>query len=163
MALLRFDITLGGLDWVSNYEKTRWFLVLHAQRPANDSLNHLLGLSNRALASFGQPPLYEKVPQVPSGSETDPITPRSDDYRHQLDMKPPRVWTGNYSHCFHISLAWSLTEPSADDQARLGTINLRELMTFRVRFDCVKAKIGNNIMSIHLSRGVFEQKGIGGL
>lgn len=163
MALLRFDITLGGLDWVSNYEKTRWFLVLHAQRPTNDGLNCLLGLSNRALASFGQPPLYEKMPQELSGLETGPITRRSDDYRYQLDMKPPGVGAGDYSHCFHISLAWSLAEPSGDDQARLAAIDLRESMEFMVRFDCVKAKIGNNIASIHLSRGVFEQKGIGGL
>lgn len=148
---------------MSNFEKTRWFLVLHAQRPANDGLNRLLRLSNRALALFGQPPLYERTSQETSRSETAPITGRSDDYRRELDMKPSEIGAGNYSHFFHISLAWSLTGPSADDQARLADIDLRELMGYRVRFDCVKAKIGNNISSIHLPKGVFEQRGIGGL
>lgn len=133
----RFDITLGSLEWVSNYEKTRWFLVLHAQKPPNDDLNRLLKLSNRCLASFGQPPLYEKTPQI-SGAE-------------------------DYSQCFHISLAWALTEPSSDDKKRVASIDLQELRGFNIRFDCVKAKIGNNVSSIPLPSGIFDQKGIGGL
>lgn len=140
---LRFDITLGSLEWVSNYEKTRWFLVLHVQKPPRDDLNRLLKLSNHSLASFGQPPLYERTSQV------------SDAGAGQTNE--------DYSHCFHISLAWTLTEPSSDDQKRVASIDLQVLKGFNIRFDCVKTKIGNNISSIPLPTGIFDQKGIGGL
>lgn len=156
---------------MSNYEQTRWFLVLHAQRPANDGLNSLLGLSNRSLASFGQPPLYEKMDLGVSSETDDRIgtpDPKQQQQQQQLnrkrdkDTKLPAVF-GDYSHCFHISLAWSLTEPSVDDKQRLKRIDLTGLQGREVCFDCVKAKIGNNITSIPLSRGISGQKGIGGL
>ena len=140
---IRFDITLGSLEWVSNYEKTRWFLVLHVQKPLNDDLNRLLRLSNRSLASFGQPPLYEKTPQVSDAGAG-----------HANE---------DYSHCFHISLAWALAEPSSDDKKRVASIAFQVLKEFNIRFDCVKAKIGNNISNIPLPSGIFDQKGIGGL
>lgn len=151
---------------MSNYEQTRWFLVLRAQKPTNDGLNRLLGLSNRSLASFGQPPLYEKTGSE-SCSDTDRIgTPdprrQQKQQQQQEDVKLPAI-TGDYSHCFHISLAWSLTEPSLDDKERLARIDLGGLQGSEVCFDCVKAKVGNNITSIPLPRGVSEQKGIGGL
>ncbi|KAJ5791995.1 uncharacterized protein N7503_007973 [Penicillium pulvis] len=50
-----FALKPNGLKWVSNYERTRWFLVLHMSKPEHDSLNGLLRLSNRALARFDQP------------------------------------------------------------------------------------------------------------
>ena len=140
---IRFDITLGSLEWVSNYEKTRWFLVLDVQKPPNNDLNRLLKLSNRSLASFGQPPLYEKTPQT---SDADVGQTNED-----------------YSHCFHISLAWALAEPSSDDKKRVASIAFQVLKEFNIRFDCVKAKIGNNISSIPLPSGIFDHKGIGGL
>ncbi|BCR90717.1 HVSL domain-containing protein [Aspergillus chevalieri] len=141
-----FDITPGNLHWVSNYEKTRWFLVLHAQKPANDGLNCLLKLSNRLLASFDQPPLYEKAIQTNSGGG-----------RRQQNG------ADDHSHCFHISIAWALTEPSTVDREQVASIDLKGLKGLRVRFDCVKAKIGNNISSIPLPSGIVDQKGIGGL
>ena len=140
---IRFDVTLGSLEWVSNYEKTRWFLVLHVQKPQNDDLNRLLKLSNRSVASFGQPPLYEKAPQI------------SDAGAGQANE--------DYSHCFHISLAWTLAEPSSDDEKRVASIDIQGLKGFGIPFDCVKAKIGNNVSNIPLPSGIFDQKGIGGL
>ncbi|RLM00732.1 hypothetical protein CFD26_108287 [Aspergillus turcosus] len=116
-----FSVNPYSLDWVSNYERTRWFLVLRVTKPANDNLNRLLGLSNRFLAHFGQPPLYA-------------------DTQHE-----------DLSHCFHVSLAWSLTEPSPEKKKQIEAIDLRGLRSLVIRFDCVKAKIGNNISSIPLS------------
>lgn len=144
----RFDITIGSLGWVSNYERTRWFLVLHAQRPANDGLNRLLKISNRSLALFDQPPLYQNP------SQTRPSRP--DQRQHQQANE-------DYSHCFHISIAWSLTEPSDDDKAWVASMGLREVEGLKVGFDCVKVKVGNGISSIALRWGVSDQKGIGGL
>lgn len=69
----------------------------------------------------------------------------------------------DFSNCFHISIAWSLTEPSVDDNKQVATIDIQDLNDLRVRFDCVKTKIGNNISSIPLPSGIVDQKGIGGL
>ncbi|KAI9934633.1 hypothetical protein ASPWEDRAFT_44079 [Aspergillus wentii DTO 134E9] len=131
-----FNATLESLDWVSNYEKTRWFLVLRVKRPEHDNLNRLLKLSNRSLSLFDQPPLYQ------SNQKTD---------------------TEDYSHCFHISLAWSLTEPSSHDKERIASTDLQELRELQILFNCVKSKIGNNISSIPLSTGILHEKGLGGL
>lgn len=120
---------------MSNYEKTRWFLVLHVARPQHNELNNLLHLSNRALASFDQPPLYtpsrDSRPRASNGRD-----------RQQLD----------YSDCFHISIAWSLAPPAEEDVRRVQAIDLKEVNGLEVRFDSVKAKIGNHVESISLPK-----------
>ena len=136
---LSFDITPDIIDWVSNLEKTRWFLVLRVKRPKNGDLNRLLGISNRSLARFDQPPLYENV-------------------THLLSKEPE-----DYSHCFHISLAWTLSEPSPCAKERTARIDLRRLTELSIHFNSVKAKIGNNVTSIPLSAGIQEERTIGGL
>lgn len=136
----RFDITPDSLDWVSNFEKTRWFLVLRVQNPDHDSMNCLLRLSNQSLAQFGQLPLYE--PSSHGRPETRAPARR--------DLKGGQDGNTDYSRCFHISLAWSLTEPSVKDLERLASIDLQPLRGLLVRFDSVKAKIGNNVVSIPL-------------
>lgn len=128
------------MKWVSNYEKTRWFLVLHVAKPENDGLNRLLELSNRALAQFNQPPLYAAPSPV-----SRPFRASAAD-----DRGSQRV---DYSACFHISLAWSLSEPNARNEERIGGIDRSPLENLRVRFDSVKAKIGNHVESIPLSTG----------
>ncbi|EAU38777.1 conserved hypothetical protein [Aspergillus terreus NIH2624] len=135
-----FDVSTESLRCVSNYEKTRWFFVLRVKKPESDSLNRLLKLSNRSLARFDQPPLYE-------GSRSNEAKGR----QHPSNSQDSRA---DYSDCFHISIAWSLTAPSAEDTERLANLDLQNLSGLRIGFDCVKAKIGNNITSIPLSTGV---------
>ncbi|KAE8140979.1 U6 snRNA phosphodiesterase Usb1 [Aspergillus pseudotamarii] len=135
-----FNTTTEGLHCVSNYEKTRWFYVLRVKKPENDALNCLLKLSNRSLALFSQPPLYGASPHVLK-ADAGASTP----------MQWQRGGFEDYSHCFHISLAWSLTEPSPDERDQIAKIELRELSDLRVYFDRVKAKIGNHITSIPLA------------
>ncbi|KAJ5117284.1 Endoplasmic reticulum oxidoreductin-1 [Penicillium atrosanguineum] len=130
-----FSVLPDTLTWVSNYEKTRWFLVLHVARPQNNELNNLLHLSNRALASFDQPPLY-----APSRDSR----PRASSARDRQRV--------DYSDCFHISIAWSLTGPAEEDVERVQGIDLIEVKGLEVRFDSVKAKIGNHVESISLSK-----------
>lgn len=135
-----FDITPDALDWVSNYEKTRWFLVLRVKKPINDELNRLLAISNRSLALFDQPPLYGSLTgATPKGSE---------------DV---------FSYCFHISLAWTLTEPSPAVKEGTARIDLGKLREFSIHFSSVKAKIGNNVSNMPLSVGIPDEKTIGGL
>ncbi|KAL4798278.1 U6 snRNA phosphodiesterase Usb1 [Aspergillus venezuelensis] len=126
-----FDVQVESLDWVSNFEKTRWFYVLRAKRPDKDSLNNLLHVSNRSLGLFGQPPLYEAA---------------SDSVKQDTGSAS----AGDYTGCFHISIAWSLEEPSAEEKERMENMDLGELSALKIRFDCVKAKIGNNVSSIPL-------------
>lgn len=147
---------LDNLDWVSNYEKTRWFLVLRVKRPENDNLNDLLKLSNRSLVLFGQPPLYETslVANKKSRGAVQRLQSQPDD---QADTED------DYSHCFHISLAWSLMEPSLEEKKRVANVDLRELRDLSVHFNSVKAKIGNNVSSIPLSTETLEERGFGGL
>lgn len=129
-----------SVKWVSNYEKTRWFLVLHVAKPENDGLNRLLEISNRALAQFNQPPLYA----VPSPVSRPSRASAAHDHSSQ------RV---DYSACFHVSLAWGLSEPSARDEERVAGIDRSPLENLHVRFDSVKVKIGNHVESIPLSTG----------
>lgn len=146
---LRFNITFYDLDWVSNYEKTRWFLVLRVQKPKDDCLNRLLRISNRSLTRFDQPPLYES----PTSIET-----KAPGRHHQAEGP-----LEDYSHCFHISLAWTLTQPSSIAKERVANIDLQKVKGFTVHFDSVKAKIGNNVSSIPLSMGIQDERAIGGL
>lgn len=111
--------------------------MLHVARPEIDGLNRLLDLSNRALAQFNQPPLYA-TPSRDSRSSRGLVT---------QDHNSLRV---DYSACFHISLAWRLDEPSASDVERVEGIDLGLLENLQVRFESVKAKIGNHVESIPL-------------
>ena len=149
----RLNITLDGLHWVSNYEKTRWFLVLRVQKPKDDSLNRLLRISNRSLALFDQPPLYESSNTHITAKDSKRQQERQSDERNMED----------YSHCFHISLAWSLTNPSPTAKERAATIDLQNLRGLTVHFNSVKAKIGNNVSSIPLAVGIRDERTIGGL
>jgi hypothetical protein len=135
----RFSVNPYSLDWVSNYERTRWFLVLRVTKPANDNLNRLLSLSNHSLAHFGQPPLY-------AGRPAGPVHRLERNESVQTDTQPEDL-----SHCFHVSLAWSLPEPTPEQKKKIEAIDLHHLRSLFIHFDCVKAKIGNNISSIPLS------------
>ncbi|KAL4977735.1 U6 snRNA phosphodiesterase Usb1 [Aspergillus desertorum] len=133
-----FEVQVDRLDWVSNTEKTRWFYVLRVKQPNRDCLNHLLHVSNRSLGLFNQPPLYAPVlNSEPGGTQS-----------HIRGNKPAS--TGDYTECFHVSIAWSLTEPSAEEKKSMGSIDLQGLSALKIKFDCVKAKIGNNVSSIPL-------------
>ncbi|CCX30746.1 Similar to hypothetical protein [Tuber melanosporum Mel28]; acc. no. XP_002840370 [Pyronema omphalodes CBS 100304] len=52
-----FPVTFNGTMWVSNWDKTRWFLVLKAAIGEGKELPKLLDLMNRAFSVFKQPPL----------------------------------------------------------------------------------------------------------
>ncbi|KAJ5520763.1 hypothetical protein N7463_001216 [Penicillium fimorum] len=134
-----FNVQPDTLYWSSNYEKTRWFLVLGVQRPSHDGLNRLLKLSNDILARFGQPPLYATAA-------------REQQTTASLRNRNSSLSDKDFSGCFHISLAWSLSEPSPKERERVAEIDLRALREIQVGFDSVKAKIGNIVGSIPLGK-----------
>lgn len=159
----RFNATLGELDWVSNYEKTRWFLVLRVSRPENDGLNRLLRISNQCLASFGQPPLYGSATKDSSMSSwkerSGASRSKRNDY-YQAGVEDPSM---EYSNCFHISIGWNLDEPSAQDRERIRAIRLERAKELEVHFRSVKAKIGNIVSNIDLQTTSLEERGFVGL
>jgi hypothetical protein len=147
---VRFPVTFNGTMWVSNWDKTRWFLVLKATvgegkevspgfSPSviaifNTNINQLpklLDLMNRAFSVFKQPPLA-----TPGGG---------------LDG-------------FHVSLAWSLTEPSSEtkraieealEKAGYGTeIKVKDQQEpLKMEVKEIKVKIGNVVHIIELGTG----------
>jgi hypothetical protein len=103
---------------------------------------------------FDQPPLYAKVPA--SDATYDNV--QSDDKqmahrgaRASRASQRPKYDLQDYSNCFHISLAWSLSQPSETDTQILLKLDVARLKEMMITFDSVKAKIGNHVSSLSLS------------
>ncbi|EED16220.1 conserved hypothetical protein [Talaromyces stipitatus ATCC 10500] len=125
-----FTVISDTLDWVSNTERTRWFLVIRLKKPKDDNLNQLLRISNRILAVYNQPPLYATEVKlmdrvIKHGKSSSRLTENED-----------------FTDCFHISIAWSLTAPSSEERQKASDINL-DTLRLEISFNSVKAKIGN--------------------
>jgi U6 snRNA phosphodiesterase len=117
-----------NISWVSNSERTRWFLVLRLSRPDNDDLNRLLGACNGCAQRFELAQLY---------------TGRNDAKGDKDD----------YDSNFHISIAWTVRRPQgttseswADALRRGVEVALQD----RIAFNTVKLKIGNAVEDIPL-------------
>lgn len=142
----RFVVVPDTLDWVSNTERTRWFLVLRLKKPKDDNLNRLLRISNQILGSYGQPSLYAAEKGSENGGS------KHDKSKSRLTEAE------DFTNCFHISLAWSLTEPSLEEQERVSSIALDEMKFLEISFSSVKAKIGNVVHSLNLESLWFDNK-----
>lgn len=149
---------MRGLEWVANYEMTRWFLVLKLEKPPNNGLNKLLHLSNQTVTVFGQPPLYtdalqstadgqsrkrqagsggrsKKTAGAAASSSMNRSGPSSD-----MDM----------SSSFHVSIGWTLAAPTQGLRERLNSTSMN-FQAIKVDINTVKAKIGNAITAISLA------------
>ena len=69
----------------------------------------------------------------------------------------------DHSDSFHISIAWTLVEPSIDNKKRIALIDFGKLGGISIHFNSVKMKIGNHVVRIPLPAKVIEGKGFGGL
>ena len=147
----RFGLCIKSLDWVSNFENTRWFLVLRVSKPENDALNRLLKMTNHTVSLFNQPPLYDN-------SIVDQRNNKKSGDRNQVQQRQC-----DFSQCFHISIAWRLTEPTIKDKDYLESMELGGLQDITVRFDSVKVKVGNQITRVELPTKAVEQKRLSGL
>lgn len=148
----RFDITISGINWAPNFERNRWFLVLQLHQPSNNTLNKLLAASNSAAVRCEQPPLYATVANVQKTRKP------STSHNQRIES------TASIEDCtdrFHISVAWTLTEPSAEisQLASSATAGLKDIV---VHFDNVKLKIGNAVESLPLAKSL-STAGIAGL
>ncbi|KAF8246885.1 hypothetical protein K440DRAFT_552618 [Wilcoxina mikolae CBS 423.85] len=127
-----FTVDFCGFEWVGNYDRTRWFLVLKASVVPKSELPRLLELTNRTFAVFNQPGLY--------GSN------------------------GDGMNGFHVSLAWSLAEPSVEVKRKVQDALLAEGGGNKILIkgkDCalkmevggIKVKIGNAVHVVELVAG----------
>lgn len=167
-----FDALFEGLKWVPNFDRSRWFLVLGVRRPAGDHLNRLLLAANQAAKKLGYPELYsngksqdhhgEGVNMTGGWRSTSAVGGQSyegDTATGLVHKKDDR------STAFHISLAWSL-EPPPDELQDLAAVEdvvktmQQDLGTMNVKFDVIKAKVGNTIHAIEIAPKRKEEKGI---
>jgi len=150
-----FDISFVGLDWVSNFEKTRWFLVLRLKRPDSDGLNKLLHVSNQVVQEYGQLPLYANAP-TPSKISKNKISTRK-------SPKSPWVDMDDASGAFHISIAWTLSSPSQEllELTESTTENYMEnISQLQVKVEEIKSKVGNFVTNIPLPQNFSVGKGL---
>lgn len=159
-----FDVHFSILDWVPNFEKTRWFLVLRTEIPEINGLNKLLHVSNRIVQEYGQPPLYAKPNEAPGKAFN--IDHRSKNAsRRSSQLKVD--WSGmqDVSAAFHVSIAWTLEPPSQDlleTTSDLATDQSVDLMQLTFTVEEIKARIGNMVTGIRLRKGVSEGNGLFG-
>lgn len=152
---------MRGLEWVANYEETRWFLVLKLERPPQNGLNKLLYTSNQTVTDFGQPPLYIDLLQSSNSGQS---RKRQAGYRGQStetivaaasgSMTGPGPSTDiDISSNFHISIGWTLSAPTQGLREGINTTGI-DFQAINVEINTVKAKIGNGITAISLARKI---------
>ncbi|KAK6330265.1 poly(U)-specific 3'-to-5' RNA exonuclease [Orbilia blumenaviensis] len=124
-----FDVQFTSLEWVPNQDRTRWFWVMRATGPAMPGqprqtlLSSLLATCNRVVRNHNQPGLY------------------------LTDAR------GATREGFHVSIGWSLTEPSRDLSEAISAAissNQTKLSDLTMKCDALKVKIGNVVHAVEL-------------
>jgi hypothetical protein len=158
----RFTVSLSALDWVSNFEKTRRFLVLRLQRPDNNGLNKLLEICNKTAQEHSQPPLYASA--SPSNSFHKRTVKSLKHARKTSDSACCSKEVEDFSNSFHISIGWTLEQPPSPAAVSLKTVTNDErferLKKATIIVDAVKAKIGNVVTSFSLLTKAAEAGGL---
>ncbi|KAL3422162.1 hypothetical protein PVAG01_06318 [Phlyctema vagabunda] len=153
-----FQVGFSGLSWVSNYDQTRWFLVLRIERPAGNNLNKLLAACNGICQRYGQPALYTKI------EEASPALVVGDGIKR---IRSQEAAVPDLSDAFHVSIAWTLAQPSDDLIAYTKSVlehktrfsNVRGL---QVKVGEIKAKVGNLVTNMRLPNRMQESRGMFG-
>ncbi|KAI9732447.1 MAG: poly(U)-specific 3'-to-5' RNA exonuclease [Cirrosporium novae-zelandiae] len=160
-----FQITFTSIQWVPNYEQTRWFLVLGVEKPSNDGLNLLLGTLNQVCTSMELPLLYASpagkgkqgtlAQQGPKKATIEPPGP--------IKSNPPAFPQPHSSIPFHISMGWILSPPTPEMYAKTAELDLSSLKKMTIKFTDLKVKMGNAVHPITFPGvSVRENKGFVG-
>ncbi|KAK3617413.1 poly(U)-specific 3'-to-5' RNA exonuclease [Elasticomyces elasticus] len=157
-----FEVSSGRLRWHPNELSTRWFLVLQLRKPAHDELGKLLRSCNDVAKAFGQPLLYSAADDIDEGG-----THGTEAENENEDG----VVEGEGK--FHISLAWSLTEPNiangpsrlvqgkgVEGEASSILASDAELADLVVHFAEVKVRIGQDVHSLPLPAARGKKGGL---
>ncbi len=157
------------LDWVANFEETRWFLVLRIEKPESDSLNKLLHVCNKVVQEYGQPPLYTEPSKHREELTSDPKSSPNTNTQLRRPRNGQPKWTlsdvSDVSDAYHISIAWVLNSPSVDllQATELQSKeNLDGLRQIRIGVEEIKSKVGNIVTSIPLRKIVLEGRSLFG-
>lgn len=158
-----FNVSFADLNWVPNFENTRWFLVLKIQRPESNGLNKLLHVCNVVVQEHRQPPLYSKS----TINESDSVK-RTPGKRRTANSNAPSMWKNieDLSPAFHISIAWTLTTPSPELLESTKSVkqdHLNKLKQISVVVDEIKAKVGNVVTNMPLPKSVSLGEGLFGV
>lgn len=161
-----FNISTHELDWVSNNENSRWFLVMRIKKPPINELNRLLQSANDAVTAFGQLPLYVQ-PESQPALLAKGFTSKARHSKPKFLLKKSAIVVPNpiidQSSSFHISIGWSLgslsaeTSSSTPPKAQLSVKNSTE---FQFEVKAIKLKIGNSVTSISLLSKMETGSGI---
>lgn len=162
----RFELSLRGLAWVSNNEKTRWFLVMHVLKPPMNELNRILQVSNGVAQKFRNLPLYAE-PQSPFGpGPSRKLTKNTHGRHHRALPYTSSPYHGSQSEMtpdasshFHVSIAWSLARPPEESVTWLSSRTDKDL-NFCFTVSSVKVKIGNAVTALALSSKLEISNGI---
>ena len=164
--LRSFTIYATGLDWVSNSEKSRWFLALRLKRPDDNGLNRLLAVTNSVASDFGLETLY-----ADEGSEQDQWTgketrvSRTSGVRKEFKNGKQRPLAGpvpaDCTSKFHFSIAWQLEEH--DGKSSESPDIIESANRLGISCDCLKVKIGNVVHDLPLPQLRPSQQGLGGM
>ncbi|RKF62823.1 U6 snRNA phosphodiesterase [Erysiphe neolycopersici] len=160
-----FEISFTKMEWVSNFERSRWFLVLKtSSRHGNNELQKLLRISNTTIQRHGLLPLYENLNSFRDLTSCLENSSRaqgsSSDCRveNQMPISDSRL----SFNTFHVSIAWSLEPPSQSHMEWMETTNdeiFENISKIHTVFENVKVKIGNAVISIPLLGNVIETGG----
>ncbi|KAF2435767.1 hypothetical protein EJ08DRAFT_625344 [Tothia fuscella] len=146
-AVRPFKIDFNSLAWYPNHDNTRWFLSLSAARPKQNELNRLLDACNRSAKQLQQPTLY--LPEnIEDSAGQAKVTKKA---QAEATLKDEANINSNIPDCsdsFHVSLAWSLSQPSEYVVSDLRKLTFEQLSAF---FDGVKVKIGNTVSTVTVS------------
>ncbi|TVY34055.1 U6 snRNA phosphodiesterase [Lachnellula subtilissima] len=159
-----FEFAFSGLDWVANFENTRWFLVLRIQKPEFDSLNKLLHVCNTVVQDYGQPSLYAKATSRNTTKSTK--WHKQETSKNRSSAESSKAYWSNlqdFSGAFHISIAWTLASPSEDLLALTKSIaidDFQDVAQTRVNIQEIKAKVGNAVANMPLHANIQEATGL---
>ena len=124
-------------------------------------MNVLLHACNKTSASFDQSPLYAAIPESVSPPwRRRNQRPGSTQNSVKL-LEKASVFDA--SKQFHVSIAWTLVEPTSVMETAAAEISTSRLEKIDVPVKSVKAKVGNVVTSIALDSRDVEGRGILGL
>lgn len=159
-----FRVKFTSLDWVSNFEQTRWFLVMRLETPPENELNRILGRCNEVGEEFGQPPLYEsRTSTEPKPSPPSKKRKLQNNYQAAPMFPKARTSVPAADGKFHVSIAWMLTPPDKTTlKATKAVEELRfpEVRKLHIDVNEIKVKIGNIVTSVGLPEKAKIEKGL---
>lgn len=135
-----FEVSAVSVRWVSNFEKTRHFLIMSLTKPEHNQLRKLLSTCNNVARSFGLPELYANKESSAVGVKQQPPT--------QLEDREVVV-TSKADDKVHISIAWTLAKPDSNI-CILGSELHQKLTSIKMCFEDVLIKVGNIVSTVRL-------------